>query len=418
MTAAMDKQSKGKFSFPLLLDGATGTNLMRAGMPSGVCVEKWICDNPAPLMKLQRAYAEAGSMAVMAPSFGANRVKLAAYGLADKVSEINAKLVSISREAVGGGVLVAGDVAPTGIFAAPFGDASFEELVDIYREQINALRDAGADYIALETMMNLTDSRAALIAAKETGLPVTATLTVEDNGRTLSGGDIAASLTVLAAMGADCVGVNCSTGPEAVLAALQKTKESVALPLVAKPNAGLPSPDGTGSYSVDPDGLAAFVPEFIAAGAGVFGGCCGTTPAHICALSHALNKTEYVPRGSGALREEGCIIAADEYHIWRLDPGKLGDIPTVECSDELADDLMDLNDGDCAAIRIEVGKDGAGYFTDSAYTAKKPLVLTSDFPGELRRALGVYQGRAIIERRASDGAESEKLAAEFGAALL
>lgn len=414
----MDKPEKKKFAFPLLLDGATGTNLMKAGMPSGVCVEKWICDNPGPLMELQRAYAGAGSAAVMAPTFGANRVKLAAYGLGDKAAEMNRRLVEISREAVGTGTLVAGDIAPTGLFVEPFGDATFGELVCVYREQMRALRDAGADYIALETMMNLTDSRAALLAAKETGLPVTATLTVEENGRTLSGGDIAASLTVLAAMGADCVGVNCSTGPQAVLKALEKTSEYVTLPLVAKPNAGLPAQDGSGIYSIGPEEFAAFVPEFLRAGAGALGGCCGTTPEYIRIMADALSGAVFTGRGEGPLAQSAGIIAADEYHVWRLDPAQLGDIPTAACSDELADDIMELNGDDCAAIRINLGSDGAEAFTDCAYTVKKPLVLKSDSPEQLRRALEVYQGRALIECGAGLGGEAVKLASEFGAAVI
>jgi 5-methyltetrahydrofolate--homocysteine methyltransferase len=393
---------------------------MKAGMPDGVCVEQWTADNPAAITDLQRRYAEAGSGAVMAPTFGANPVKLAKYGLGGKTAELNARLVAISRAAVGEGVLVAGDISPTGLFAEPFGDMTFAQLEDIFSQQATALRDAGADYIALETMMDLTEPRAALAAAKKTGLAVTATLTVEKNGLTLSGGTVTAALVTLAAMGAAAVGVNCSEGPETVLKALGEAAEYVNIPLVAKPNAGLPLEGKQGErareYAVGPEEFASYAGRFLDAGAGLIGGCCGSGPEHIAALKKALEGRTYKSRGVTALREDGFIIACSEHSVWRLRPEELENIPVFACSGELADDLEELGDSDAAA-RIELGGDGAEEFIECSYLAKKPLVLSSASADELGSALAAYRGRALV---AGDcGAPGlEEIAALYGAAVV
>ena len=175
----------------VFLDGATGSNLQKEGMPSGVCPELWITEHPEILKKLQREYADAGANIVYAPTFSANRIKLKEFGLEERVGELNRRLVELSKEAVGDRALVAGDLTMTGEQLFPIGRLDFEELVDIYKEQIGYLAEAGADLLVIETMMSLQETRAALIAAKETApkLPVMATMTFEDGGRSLFGGD-------------------------------------------------------------------------------------------------------------------------------------------------------------------------------------------------------------------------------------
>lgn len=405
------------WKLPLLLDGATGTNLMRAGMPMGVCTEQWILDHPAPLSELQKAYAAAGSDAVMAPTFEANRYKLSRFGLGDRVEEINRRLVALSRSAVGDKVLVAGDMAPTGQMVEPFGEATFASIVENFREQAFALKKAGVDYIAVETMMSLTEARAALLAAKETGLPVTVSLTVEKNGRTLSGGRIEASLLTLRAMGADAVGVNCSTGPEAVLAALKAAAPYVDGPLLAKPNAGLPREGEPGIYDVTPETFAAYAPQFLALGAELVGGCCGTTPEHIALLRKAfesLSPSPKVPSGTGRL------LAADERHIYEVTREELADAPELVCDEELADNLSALAEDGAAAACVRINcMEEIEELKASAYLAQLPLIFLSQDAEVLEAALAVYQGRAVLKTCPGIAKEvAESLAARYGALLL
>ena len=170
----------------VFLDGATGSNLAMRGMPSGVCPEAWILEHEDVLIQLQKEYVEAGADIVYAPTFGGNRIKLAEYGLEDKLQEMNHRLVSLTRQAVGDKALVAGDLTMTGKQLYPVGTMQFEELVQVYKEQICVLEEAGCDLLVIETMMSLQETRAAVIAAKETcDLPVMATLSFESDGKTL-----------------------------------------------------------------------------------------------------------------------------------------------------------------------------------------------------------------------------------------
>ena len=190
----------------VFLDGATGTNLQKAGMPTGVCPEAWILEHPDTMMQLQKAYFEAGSDIVLAPTFTANRIKLDEYGLVDKIEEMNHQLVAISKAAAGDRGLVAGDMTMTGRQLAPMGDMGFEELIDIYKEQAGYLVDAGVDLFVVETMMSLNECRAALIAIREvTNLPVCVTLSFNEDGRTLFGTDACTAMVVLQSLGADAV---------------------------------------------------------------------------------------------------------------------------------------------------------------------------------------------------------------------
>ena len=194
-------------SGPVILDGATGSNLMKAGMPRGICTEKWVCENPEPLTRLQQAYKKAGSQIVYASTFSANRISLGNYGLENQVKELNTALMGISRNAVGKDVLVAGDLTTTGKQ-----EISYEELLEAYKEQILALVEAGADLLVAETMMGITECMAAIDAAASVcELPVMCTLTVESDGSLFFGGNIYEAVETLAEMGADAVGINCST---------------------------------------------------------------------------------------------------------------------------------------------------------------------------------------------------------------
>ena len=269
------------------LDGATGSNLIRRGMPAGVCPESWILEHPEIITKLQEEYIQAGSRIIYAPTFTSNRIKLAEYGLAERTEEINRRLIALSRAAAGESAYVAADLTMTGQQLAPMGTLDFEELVDVYKEQISACVRAGADLLVVETMMSLQESRAALIAAGEVcDLPVMVTMTFEADGRSLFGTDAVTAAVVLESLGADAVGANCSTGPDGMAGIIRAMAEVTEVALIAKPNAGLPSlaADGSTVYDMDADTFGKEMAALVAAGASVLGGCCGTDPSYIEAL--------------------------------------------------------------------------------------------------------------------------------------
>ena len=264
----------------LILDGATGSNLMAAGMPRGVSSEDWVLQHPDVLQNLQRRYVAAGSQLVYAPTFTASRIYRKA-----PVAELNRRLVAVSREAAGE-AFVAGDVTTVGRPEIPY-----EEMLDNYREQIEALAEAGVDAIAIETMMGLPETTAALEAARAVcDLPVLCTFSVSSDGMLYFGGSVLEAAQTLEALGADAVGVNCSSGPDQLESVIRNLREAVSLPIVAKPNAGLPVIDDAGRavYPMEPAAFGESMRRLIVAGASIVGGCCGTTPEHIAALAGVL----------------------------------------------------------------------------------------------------------------------------------
>lgn len=279
------------------LDGATGSNLMKRGMPGGVCPEKWILEHPDIFVGLQKEYVEAGSNIIYAPTFTANRIKLKEYHLEGEIERINHELVALSRKAAGDKAFVAGDITMTGRQLIPMGDMDFEELISVYKEQIKLICEAGADLLVVETMMSLQETRAALIAAKEVcTLPVMATLTFESDGRTLYGTDGISAAVTLEKLGACAVGANCSTGPDKMLELIQSISQVVSIPVIAKPNAGMPSlnEDGETVYDMDADTFALEMKQLVSAGACILGGCCGTDPEYIKKLVNATKDMQTV----------------------------------------------------------------------------------------------------------------------------
>lgn len=267
----------------VILDGATGSNLMKAGMPRGICTEQWICENPEPLIELQKEYQQAGSQIVYAPTFSANRISLANHGLENQVDSLNRQLVQISRSAVGKNCMVAGDLTTTGKQ-----DVEYEVLLDAYKEQITAQLEAGVDLFVAETMLGITEPMAVLDAVKELcDLPVMCTLTVESDGSLFFGGNIYDSVELLEEMGADAVGINCSTGPDQLFSVVENIRKRIKIPLIVKPNAGNPVIDETGNpvYSMGAEEFACHMERLTDVGANLIGGCCGTTPNYIAQLA-------------------------------------------------------------------------------------------------------------------------------------
>lgn len=270
---------------PVILDGATGSNLMNAGMPKGVCTEQWVLEHPDILFSLQKAYVEAGSQILYAPTFAANRISLTEHGLAGQMHTMIPRLVELSRRAADGKALVAGDITTTGKT-----DISYDTLLEVYQEQIACLAEAGVDLLVAETMIGADETMAAVDAAHAVcDLPILCSLTIESDGSLFFGGNVFETAAMLEELGADAVGINCSCGPDQLESVISSLKRTVSLPIIAKPNAGMPVIDAQGraNYSMDSREFALHMQKLSQAGADLIGGCCGTTPAYIrelCAL--------------------------------------------------------------------------------------------------------------------------------------
>lgn len=268
----------------ILLDGATGSNLILAGMPRGISTEQWIIENPQVLIELQRAYVEAGSDIVYAPTFAANAVSLENFELQQQVDKLNRELVRISQEAVQGRALVAGDITTTGKLMEPRGEMTYDRLFEVYRQQIESLNSAGADLLVAETMLGVDETMAALDAASAVcDLPMMCTLTLEADGTALYGGNAVEAMETLQEMGAAAVGLNCSVGPDQLISVITNMKKIAKIPVIAKPNAGMPviNEKGEALYNMDAETFAVHMKALTRAGAGIIGGCCGTDPEYI-----------------------------------------------------------------------------------------------------------------------------------------
>ena len=425
---------------PIILDGATGTNLMEAGMPVGVCPESWVLENPQVLLDLQRHYVEAGSNIVYAPTFTANRIKLEEYGLAERLEEMNRKLVQLSREAVGEKALVAGDVTMTGQQLYPMGELMFEELVEVYKEQARVLCEAGVDLFVVETMMSLQESRAAVLAIREVcDLPIMVTLTYNEDGRTLFGTEPETAVVVLQSLGVDAIGINCSTGPMEMVEPVRKMAEYATVPIVAKPNAGLPElvececlPEGETTpvkkkktvYRMTPEEFAEAGVALVEAGASILGGCCGTTAAHIKALSDAVRGMKL----HEPLKTHRRVLTSERKQIEidldgrflvvgeRINPtgkkklqeelrsGKLDLVRQMAMEqEENGADILDVNMGMNGIDEKEMMKQ---VIYEVASTVDCPLCLDTSHIDVMEAALRVYPGRALIN---SVSLEAEKI---------
>ena len=273
-----------------LLDGATGSNLMKAGMPRGCCTETWVLEHPDALTDLQRRYAEAGSQILYAPTFQAQPIALEQQGLADKTEQINAQLVALTRTA-STDVLVAGNLTTLATFTDSWDPNKFDLLVENYRRQICGLLEGGADLLAAETLLYPQEAEAILTAAELEGAgAVMYSFTMQSDGSLFSGMDAGGVLRELEEAGAAAVGFNCVAADMMTPYLVSKLRRSVKGPLICKPNAGVPviGEDNLPHYPMDAGEFAAIVKECAALGATLLGGCCGTTPEHIAALANTL----------------------------------------------------------------------------------------------------------------------------------
>ena len=425
----------------IILDGATGTNLIAAGMPIGCCPEQWILEHPQIMLDLQREYVKAGTKILLAPTFTANRIKLAEYGLENDLEDMNRRLVAISKEAAGDQAYVAGDLTMTGQQLYPMGSLQFEELVDIYKEQVHVLADAGVDLFIVGTMMSLQETRAAVLAIKEeTKLPVMVSMTYESDGRTLYGSNPATATVVLQSLGADAVGMNCSTGPEQMVEPVRQVVETAYIPVLAKPNAGLPELiDANTVYRTTPEEFAKVGAVLVDEGATIIGGCCGTTPAHIRALAEAVKgkqpfqeKTERrrllaSERKTVEIKLDGSFFVVGE----RINPtGK------KKLQAELREGSLDLvrkmareqEENGAAILDINMGMNGIDekqMMLETIYevtgTVDCPLCIDSSHVDIIEAALRIYPGRALINSISLEKEKFEKLlpiAKKYGAMFI
>ena len=382
--------------FPLILDGATGTELQKRGFTGAVSAEEWVLAHPESILDIQRRYVDAGSRVLYAPSFGANRQKLEEHGIFNQTAAYNRRLAALSKQAAAGRALVAGDLSPTGLFLSPMGETSFRELVDIYTPQAAGLEEAGVDLFVIETMMTLSDARAAVLAVRSVSdKPIFVTFTCDEKGRTVSGTDITAALVIMQGMGVDAFGLNCSAGPQEMLVQLRRLREYARVPLIAKPNAGMPQiVDGKAVYSCPPEEFTALVPELLQAGVAIFGGCCGTDAGHIAALKKALDGAEITPPSP---RHPTLLPAATEKLPMYL-PADAKHGPVIAVTERLEDDLQEAMDGDepMVAVALQSTAD-AEELAQMQYLIEKPLCLVCDDGAVLEAALRSYQGRALYE---------------------
>ena len=425
----------------IILDGATGTNLQKAGMPAGVCPEQWILEHEDVMKQLQSSYVQAGTNILYAPTFTGNRIKLAEYGLENQLADINTRLVRLSKEAAGGKALVAGDLTMTGQQLYPLGDLQFEELVDIYKEQVKVLYEAGVDLFVAETMMSLQETRAAVIAVKETcELPVMASLTFEADGRTLFGTDPQTAVVVLQSLGADAVGLNCSTGPEEMAEIVEKMYAYANIPILAKPNAGLPElEDGKTVYRTSPKDFARAGKKLAECGAAILGGCCGTSPEHIKALAQAVRDVQRLPvrkelrrvlaseRRTVEIMMEGSFLAVGE----RINPTgkkklqaqlKEGSLELVRSmareQEENGASILDINMGMNGIDEKQMMLEAVSEVTS---VTDCPLCIDSSYIEVIEAALRIYPGRALINSISLEKEKFERLlpvAKKYGAMFI
>lgn len=429
-----------------ILDGATGSNLQKAGMKSGECPEQWILNHPDIFIDLQKKYIGAGSDAVYAPTFTSTRVKLDEYGLGAKQREYVGKLVGLSKQAVEESrtdrkIYVLGDISMTGLQIQPLGTMPFEELVDIYKEQVTLSVEAGVDGFVIETMMSLQEARAAVLAVKEScDLPVFVTMTFQEDGRTLYGTSPETAMVVLQEMGVDAVGINCSTGPDKMVDAVKSMKRYAKVPVIVKPNAGLPAlVDGETVYDMGPDEFARAMKKLAEAGATVLGGCCGTTPEHICCLKEVLKEQMFkplVPARERTLTTERNVTSISLDGTFTIVGERINPTGKKALQEQLRQGQLDLVvemaeeqvEKGARILDVNMGMNGIDEkemmlkaVQELTMTVDVPLSIDSSYVEVVEQALRIYPGRALINSISLETEKFEKLipiARKYGAMFI
>ena len=425
-----------------IFDGATGTMLQAAGLKAGECPELVNLERPEMMKKIHEAYVAAGSTILETNTFGGCALKLEHYGLAGKARDINIAAVRIAKEAAAGRAEVAGSMGPTGRFITPLGDLDFEEAYQTYAEQAAALEEGGADYILIETSIDIQETRAALLAAKAaTSLPIICQLSYSEDGRTVTGTDPQTAAITLEALGADIIGVNCSLGPKELVPIVKTLAENCSVPISVLPNAGMPRlENGRTIFPMGPEEFASWGAKLVAAGATYLGGCCGTTPAHIKALAAAVKDLPLTERKSPdnrlrlTSRSKTVIIDKDLATTLigeRINPTgrkklaeeiKNGSLFSVkrEAIDQVRAGarLLDVNMGVGGIDQVKAMHDA---IREVSQITDAPLAIDTSDTKTLEAGLRAYPGRALINSVSAEKERIEEflpLAKKYGAAIL
>lgn len=405
---------------PLLLDGATATQLQKRGMPLGVSTEQWALANPQILLEVQRAYVEAGAGLLLTPTPCANRAALARYGLEHEVENLNVHLAALTREAAGGRALVAGDLGPTGLSIPPYGETPFEAMVELYAQQAGALLRGGVDLFAAECVLSMAEARATVLGVRRVSdKPIIVTCWCDEEGRTPSDADLLAIGIVMQGMGVSAFGVNC-VEPSVADAQMKRLAPYLTIPLIVKPNAGLPEwVAGKAVYHLAPGELAGRVPGWAACGVRLFGGCCGTGPEHIAALGEAAARVDFsaLPQWE---RDPDVIPCASEKEARFITPDvDVGE--TISCTPDLVEDILEAEEEHpVGALKIAVlDQDDLDLFAQEQYAIRDALCLWSDVPELMEGALRAYQGRAFYDGTADlEPPVLARLSREYGLIVL
>ncbi|MGE5454227.1 MAG: homocysteine S-methyltransferase family protein, partial [Methylocystaceae bacterium] len=424
----------------LMLDGAMGTMLQQNGLKPGECPELFGIENPGLLEGLHRLYIEAGSDIIQTNTFGGNRFKLSEYGLESRAAEINTAAVKIARQAVGSQGWVAASIGPSGQLLKPMGQVDFDQLYLAFKEQIGAVADAGADIISIETMTDIGELRAAVIAAHDVcDLPVLAHLTFEEGGRTMMGTDPVTAAIILEALSPLAMGANCSGGAEELLPLIAQMSKHTNCYISVEPNAGLPKLiDGQTVFPDSPDMMAQWALRLREAGANIIGGCCGSTPEHIRAMAQMLKGLPPVKRvgiKQRALASRTATVFIDQGNLKfigeRINPtarkklaadiktGQMGMV-VEEARKQVAAGapILDVNMG-VPGIDEPATMARAVELVQSAVTV--PLALDTTNPAALEAGLKTFVGRALINSTTGESkalAIILPLAKKYGAAVL
>ena len=419
---------------PIILDGGMGTMLQARGLGPGEAPELAALEHPDWLLDIHRAYVEAGAQILCANTFGACREKLARTGKTPE--QVIPPSIALAKRAADGRALVALDLGPTGQLLEPTGLLNFEEAVELFKEEVRAAVSAGVDLVMIETMADLQEARAALLAVKEcSDLPVMVTMTYEERGRTFLGCDPASAALTLEGLGADAIGVNCSLGPREMPPLVEELIRWTTLPIAIKPNAGLPDPGGAG-YDITAQEFAASMARLAGLGVKLYGGCCGTTPDYIARMVRALAECAIaeVPRAvPAAVCSATRTVPIDRVRVIgeRINPtGKkamkqalrLGDVDYMlsQALDQTGAgaDILDVNVGlpeiDEKEMMVRVVRALQGV-TDA------PLQLDSTRPEVLSSALRIYCGKAIVNSVNGDEESLDAilpLVKKYGAAVV
>ncbi len=397
----------------LVYDGSKGTMLHKYGMQGGECPELWNVTHRDEVRKIYEAYKEAGADVIQTNTFQGSRMKLEEYSLGDRVYELNFEGTKLAKEVMGDKGFVAASIGPLGKLFEPSGELTFNAAHEAFKEQVKAVVEGGADIVNFETFTDLSEMRAALLAARDvTDIPVICSIAFESNGKTLMGTDPYIAALVLKSLGADMIGTNCSFGPLHLLEIVKKMHEVGGIYICAKPNAGLPQlVDGKAVYNEPVDKFAALAPEFVKYGVRLLGGCCGTTPEYIKAVRSGMENCE-VPRvKSRSLQAitSGVkllnIEASKGLNLGRLDAEK-----DQELVDELSkgnmefivDKAMDLSCERYDAIYVNIDKVGGNdmLLADVVNAAqgyiREPFIIETKDSRALSNVLRLYRGKAGV----------------------